>query len=290
MIDRIKLLTKKFNKGVFWLKVGYSLWAMATMAVMPFISLQMSALGLSDGDISLILGFMPFTMIPIIPIIGMIGDKFGYKYIICIDCILVGAAFTSFSYVPHFSEGNLKITNFNLTDNNELYSIQWPVCNETCEDSLPITDTDTFIVNITEYIIETLNITDLQIPELNYNGSIKMENGTFCQLLSDLEFENTTNYNLPDILEVCDSSCGSHTVTFWYMVAAIFAYRLTLTTGFSMLDGVSQLQAAKHHSKYNYILFYTITLETISPFISSWTIQDNEGSSGKKFLVNFCQQ
>ena len=68
MLERIKQL--KINKGVFWLKVGYSLWAMATYIVMPFLSLQMSTLGLSDGDISLILGVMPFSLIFITPFIG----------------------------------------------------------------------------------------------------------------------------------------------------------------------------------------------------------------------------
>ena len=216
----------------------------------------------------------------------MIGDKFGYKYIICIDCILIGLAFTSFSYVPKFSEGNVQITNINLTnDNNELYSIQWPVCNNTCEESLPITDTDTFLENVSEYILNTLNITDFEMPELNYTGEITMQNGTFCQFLADLDLQNTdntTNYILPDILDTCDTGSGNHSVTFWSVTALLFVYRLTLSTGFSMFDGVSQLQAAKHHSKYNYILFYTIALEAISPFISSLTIKDNEdGSSGK---------
>ena len=60
----------KINKGVLWLKVGYSLWAMATAMVMPFIALQMSSKGLSDGDISLILGVMPFSLVFIMPFIG----------------------------------------------------------------------------------------------------------------------------------------------------------------------------------------------------------------------------
>ena len=93
----------------------------------------------------------------------MLGDKFGYKYILAAKSILIGASFTAFHYVPDVhSEGNLKYPSFNLTEDQELFSIQWPICNgtETCEDSRPITDNETFIEELTNYISNELNVTD----------------------------------------------------------------------------------------------------------------------------------
>ena len=275
----------KINKGVVWLKAGYSLWAMATNMVMPFIALQMSNKGLSDGDISLILGVMPFTLVPIMPLIGMLGDKFGYKYIISANCILIGVTMTAFHYVPRFHQGNLKYPSFNLTEDQELFSIQWPICNgtETCEDSRPIADNETFLEELTNYISDVINITDLITPQqLQYNQTLEMENGTFCLLTSysDLELPNTTNYIFEDILDTCDPNYGSSRATFWTMMLLLFGYRINLSSGFGTFDGVSALQAAKHHSKYNYILFYTIAAQAISPLFSSLTITDNaDGTS-----------
>ena len=60
----------RINKGVFWLKLGYGLFAMALYTVLPFLALQMANQGLSDEDISFILGIMPLSLIFISPFIG----------------------------------------------------------------------------------------------------------------------------------------------------------------------------------------------------------------------------
>ena len=185
---------------------------------------------------------------------------------------------TAFHYTPSFYEGNLKYPSFNLTEDQELYSIQWPICNgtETCQNSSVVTNNELFLEELAYYILNTLNVTELVVPELIYNETIDMENGTFCLLTSDLQVQNTTSYIFEDILDTCDPNYGSHSVTFWVMMLMLFSYRINLNSGFSTFDGVSQLQAAKHHSKYNYILFYTIAVQAISPFFSSLTITDNE--------------
>ena len=283
-------LNFKINKGVVWLKIGYSLWAMATNMVMPFIALQMSNKGLSDGDISLILGVMPFTLVPIMPLIGLLGDKFGYKYIISANCLLLGATMTAFHYVPSFYQGNLKYPSFNITEDQELFSIQWPICNgtETCEDSRPIIDDETFMEELTNYISDVLNITNLETPQhFEYNQTIEMENGTFCLLTNsaDLGSSNMTSYIFEDILDVCDQNYGSFRFTFWTTMLLMFSFRINLSSGFSTFDGVSQLQAAKHHSKYNYIIFYNIAAQAISPLFSSWTITDNADGTSDYFTM-----
>ena len=53
----------RINKGVFWLKLGYGLFAMGLYTVLPFLALQMSNQGLSDEDISFILGIMPLSLV-----------------------------------------------------------------------------------------------------------------------------------------------------------------------------------------------------------------------------------
>ena len=285
---------------------------MATNMVMPFIALQMSNKGLSDGDISLILGVMPFTLVPIMPLIGkfslskemlfliflninslgMLGDKFGYKYIISANCLLLGATMTAFHYVPSFYQGNLKYPSFNLTEDQELFSIQWPICNgtETCEDSRPIIDDETFMEELTNYISDVLNITDLETPQhFEYNQTIEMENGTFCLLTNsaDLGSSNMTSYIFEDILDTCNETTGSHTITFWIMMLLMFIFKANLVGGFAMFEGVSQLQAAKHHSKLNYIIFYTMVSTLLAPFLSSWTITTNEDGTNDYSIMYF---
>lgn len=71
-MDRIGQFFKglKINKGVFWIKVGYSLWGLGILCVLPYVPLQMSSLGLSTEDISLILGLMPLLIVFFLPISG----------------------------------------------------------------------------------------------------------------------------------------------------------------------------------------------------------------------------
>ena len=219
----------------------------------------------------------------------MLGDKFGYKYILAAKCILIGASFTSFHYVPEVNEGSLKYPSFNLTEDQELYSIQWPICNgtETCNNSTPVTDTEAFLEDLMNYISDTLNVTELIVPELSYNETIEMENGTFCLLTSDLEVQNTTNYILQDILDTCDDRTGNHTLTFWIMMLLMFIFKANLVGGFAMFEGVSQLQAAKHHSKLNYIVFYTMLATIFSPFVASWTIKTDENGTNDYSVMYF---
>ncbi len=223
----------------------------------------------------------------------MLGDKFGYKYILAAKSILIGASFTAFHYVPDVrSEDNLKYPSFNLTEDQELFSIQWPICNgtETCEDSRPIADNETFIEELTNYISDVLNITDLVTPQqVQFNQTIEMENGTFCLLTScsDLGSPNTTSYIFKDILDTCDETSGSHTVTFWIMMLLMFIFKVNLIGGFAMFEGVSQLQAAKHHSKLNYIIFYTMVSTLLAPFLSSWTIKTNEDGTNDYLIMYF---
>jgi MFS family permease len=64
----------RINRGVLWLKIGYSLFGLGLIIVLPFVPLQMSALGLSDEDISLILGLMPVVTIFTLPLFGKLNS------------------------------------------------------------------------------------------------------------------------------------------------------------------------------------------------------------------------
>lgn len=64
------------------------------------------------------------------------------------------------------------------------------------------------------------------------------------------------------------------------MFALSFLLKSQINSGFSILDGLSLREAARHNSKYAYIIFYSILAQAISPFISGWTIKDlSDGSS-----------
>ena len=58
------------NRGVLWLKVGFFLWTLGMYAILPYINLQMASLGLSEEDLGLIWGIMPFFIIPFLPLAG----------------------------------------------------------------------------------------------------------------------------------------------------------------------------------------------------------------------------
>ena len=66
----------KINKGVFWLKAGFSLFTFALYMVLPFLALQMSNKGLSDGDISFILGVLPLSVVFVTPFTGKHSSYF----------------------------------------------------------------------------------------------------------------------------------------------------------------------------------------------------------------------
>ena len=264
----------RINKGVFWLKLGYGLFAMALYTVLPFLALEMANQGLSDEDISFILGVMPLSLVFISPFIGMLGDKFGYKYIISAHCILIGITTTSFHFVPHFYEGKLQYPKFNLTAKNEVYSIQWPLCNvSNCTNFTPITDND-----LKEYISSSLNISDVVIPEFEPVTETILEHNTVCLLKSVIDTQNTTDYILRGLIHSCDPNFGNHNLTFWTMLILVFVFKVNLIGGASMLDGVSQIQAAKHGSHYNYIFFYVIAFQALSPLVSSLTIKGSNGT------------
>ena len=265
----------RINKGVFWLKLGYGLFAMGLYTVLPFLALQMSNQGLSDEDISFILGIMPLSLVFISPFIGMLGDKFGYKYIISAHCILIGVSTTAFHFVPHFQEGNLQYAKFNLTAKHELYSIMLPLCNVSdCKNTTEVFDKPGFMQELEDYISSTFNISNLTIPEF---GTVN-ETKTFCLLQSVLQPQNTTEYILHDVIKPCDPNFGNHSLTFWTMMSLVFIFKVNLIGGASMLDGVSQIQAAKHDSNYNYIFFYVIAFQALSPLVSSLTIKDTQGT------------
>ena len=57
-------------RGVLWLKVGFFLWTLGMYAILPYINLQMASLGLSEEDLGLIWGIMPFFIIPFLPLAG----------------------------------------------------------------------------------------------------------------------------------------------------------------------------------------------------------------------------
>ena len=217
----------------------------------------------------------------------MLGDKFGYKYIISAHCILIGITTTSFHFVPHFYEGKLQYPKFNLTAKHQVYSIQWPLCNvSNCKNTTPITENEDFLKQLNDYISSSLNISDVIIPEFEPVSETILKHETVCLLESVLHTtSNTTEYILHGLIHSCDPNFGDHTLTFWTMLTLVFVFKVNLIGGASMLDGVSQIQAAKHGSHYNYIFFYVIAFQALSPLVSSFTIKDSNGT--KDYFVMY---
>ena len=127
----------------------------------------------------------------------------------------------------------------------------WPLCNVSdCKNTTEVLDNPGFMQKLEDYISSTFNISNLTIPEF---GTVN-ETKTFCLLQSVLQPQNTTEYILHDVIKPCDPNFGNHSLTFWTMMSSVFIFKVNLIGGASMLDGVSQIQAAKHDSNYNYIL------------------------------------
>ena len=54
----------------------------------------------------------------------------------------------------------------------------------------------------------------------------------------------------------------------------------------AIMDAVSMSEAAKHNSKYSYVIIYSLAGQTISPLISATTIVDGEDGVNGKFKKN----
>ena len=70
MLKMYKMKNWGINRGVLWLKCGFFLWTFGMYGILPYINLQMHSLGLTNEDLGLIWGIMPFFIIPFLPLAG----------------------------------------------------------------------------------------------------------------------------------------------------------------------------------------------------------------------------
>jgi hypothetical protein len=126
----------------------------------------------------------------------------GYKWVLAYDIIMSALASTAFHFIPHYTEGHPKVPFVNLTSENVLKSVQWPICDGTedltslksCSGSWPVLEQDYFFTNLTNYLTNC-GTGVVTVPDsMNFVNLTQSENGTFCTLLNE-NLGDFDNYN-----------------------------------------------------------------------------------------------
>jgi len=89
------------NKNLFPLKCTLFFFSAAAFAILPYLTIHMKDLGISDIDIALIYTVLPFCVFVAPPIIGYLGDKMGnYTRVLQMNVLLCGVFHTLLLFVP----------------------------------------------------------------------------------------------------------------------------------------------------------------------------------------------
>ncbi len=99
----------------------------------PYLTIQALGLGLTIEDISIIYGIVPILSFMSAPLAGFLGDKIGYKPVIIMGMILMGASSTSFHFMPRYREfvktpQAVLVRSEGGDEQYSLSSVSWPLC------------------------------------------------------------------------------------------------------------------------------------------------------------------
>ena len=89
------------NKKLFPLKITLFMFCGAAYAVLPYLTIHMKDIGISDMDVGLIYSILPFCVFIGPPIVGFVADKIGdYSRVNMIFMVLMGVFHTALLFVP----------------------------------------------------------------------------------------------------------------------------------------------------------------------------------------------
>ena len=91
----------EINRNLLPLKVTLFMFSGAGYAVIPYLTIHMKDIGISDIDVALIYSVLPFCVFTGPPIVGFFADKLGnYTRVNMIFIVLCGAFHSSLLFVP----------------------------------------------------------------------------------------------------------------------------------------------------------------------------------------------
>ena len=99
----------KFNRKLVPICTTYSLLSLGLNFSMPYTTLLMRSIGLTLADASLVNGLIPIFAIFLTPLLGYIGDKFGYKIVLISTVIGLMLSSTSLNFLPVYRVYSAKV-------------------------------------------------------------------------------------------------------------------------------------------------------------------------------------
>jgi len=125
------------NKTLFPLKMTLFFFSASAYAILPYLTIHMKDIGISDLDIALIYTILPFCVFIAPPIVGFFGDKMGnFKRVLQLSVLMTGLFHTLLLAVPKNTVHKVfPDTSVNLVGNNVLLS--WQPCLPDNATSLP---------------------------------------------------------------------------------------------------------------------------------------------------------
>ena len=89
------------NKKLLPLKITLFMFCGAAYAVLPYLTIHMKDIGISDMDVGLIYSILPFCVFIGPPIVGFVADKIGdYSRVNMIFMVIMGVFHTALLFVP----------------------------------------------------------------------------------------------------------------------------------------------------------------------------------------------
>jgi len=119
------------NRKLLPLKLTLFFFAASAFTFLPYLTIHMKDIGISDIDIALIYTVLPFTVFIAPPLVGFLADRLGnYTRVLLANIVVCGIFHSSLLLVPEtISKPTYPATSAVFTSNR--LELQWSACSET---------------------------------------------------------------------------------------------------------------------------------------------------------------
>ena len=124
------------NKKLLPLKITLFMFCGAAYAVLPYLTIHMKDIGISDMDVGLIYSILPFCVFIGPPIVGFVADKLGnYTRVNMVFIVLMGVFHTALLFVPP-TVNVISQPDTRLSIRGAEFNIYWSKCEESAGESI----------------------------------------------------------------------------------------------------------------------------------------------------------
>ena len=129
------------NKKLLPLKITLFMFCGAAYAVLPYLTIHMKDIGISDMDVGLIYSILPFCVFIGPPIVGFVADKLGnYTRVNMVFIVLMGVFHTALLFVPP-TVNVISQPDTRLSIRGAEFNIYWNDCEDKNENDICETKT-----------------------------------------------------------------------------------------------------------------------------------------------------